>query len=409
MFADKRRETQTDISRMLRGQAIVNNGISPTVLSKDTYQVPSQSEENVVYKVVSNSTRQSGWSCECPDHQYRGVDCKHIHAVKFWLKLKETLKAKQEVEVRKIQAHIESYKVPEATICLYCGSDNVIKHGHRETKVGTKTRILCYNCQKTFTLETEAGFEKMQVTAKMVTVALDLYFKSTSLRKIVDHLDQFYERKIHHTTVLFWARKYGEIISRYAETLEPKLGSIWHSDEMKIKTKRDDYQWLWHIMDGETRYLVANLITKTRENEDAEELFHKAKTHSNGSKPEYVVTDGLQAYHGAFNKEFYDHHRSSTHIRAAGLTAARTNNNKAERLHNTVRDRSKTMRGLQNDETAAEFNNGFKAFYNHIRPHTALEGKTPAEAAGLDLELGRNRWLGMIQKSVEHQRNNISQ
>ena len=43
-------------------------------------------------------------------------------------------------------------------------------------------------------LENEVGFEKMQVTAKMVTVALDLYFKSISLKKIVDHLDQFYER-----------------------------------------------------------------------------------------------------------------------------------------------------------------------------------------------------------------------
>ncbi|PWB52616.1 MAG: hypothetical protein C3F06_08690 [Candidatus Methanoperedenaceae archaeon] len=182
------------------------------------------------------------------------------------------------------------------------------------------------------------------------------------------------------------------------------LGNIWHADEMKIKTKPEDWAWLWHVMDNETRYMVANLITKHREDADAEGIFKKAKVHSSGKKPEYMVTDGLQSYKGAFNKVFYDHHRSSRHVRAAGITEAKSNNNMVERLHNTVRDREKVMRGLQNKVTASEFNDGFKAFYNHIRPHMALNGETPAQRAGIDLKLGRNRWMGMIQKGAEHQR-----
>jgi transposase-like protein len=149
--------------------------------------------------------------------------------------------------------------------------------------------------------------------------------------------------------------------------------------------------------------LIANLITKHREDANAKEIFKKAKEHSTGQKPEYMVTDGLQSYHGAFNKVFYDHHHSSVHIKADGLKA-KTTNNKVERLHNTVRDRQKVMRGLQNDDTATEFNNGFKAFYNHIRPHMALNGETPAQAAGINLKLERNRWKGMIKKSVEKRR-----
>lgn len=42
----------------------------------------------------------------------------------------------------------------------------------------------------------EAGFGLIQVTSEMVTAALGLYFKRTSLRKIVGHLDQFCEKTV---------------------------------------------------------------------------------------------------------------------------------------------------------------------------------------------------------------------
>jgi putative transposase len=86
-------------------------------------------------------------------------------------------------------------------------------------------------------------------------------------------------------------------------------------------------------------------------------------------------------------------------VRAEGLTA-RSNNNKVERLHNTLRERVKVMRGLHNEKTATIFNDGFKVYYNYIRPHQALQGKTPAEVAGIDLKLGKNRWKEVIKQAV---------
>jgi len=118
-------------------------------------------------------------------------------------------------------------------------------------------------------------------------------------------------------------------------------------------------------------------------------------------KPELLITDGLQSYHKAFNREFYDIHKTSEHVRAEGLTA-RSNNNKVERLHDTVRERTKVMRGLHNDKTATAFNDGFKTYYNFIRPHQALNGKTPAEVAGIDLKLGKNRWKKIIQSGASN-------
>jgi hypothetical protein len=45
-----------------------------------------------------------------------------------------------------------------------------------------------------------------------------------------------------------------------------------------------------------------------------------------------------------------------------------------------------------------------KLGYDFTRPHMALEDRTPAEAAGLDLQLGTNRWLSLVKQAAS-QRN----
>ena len=41
---------------------------------------------------------------------------------------------------------------------------------------------------------------------------------------------------------------------------------------------------------------------------------------------------------------------------------------------------------------------GYQIFHNYIRTHEGLEGKTPAEAAGITVE-GENKWLTIIQNA----------
>ena len=57
-------------------------------------------------------------------------------------------------------------------------------------------------------------------------------------------------------------------------------------------------------MDREIKFLLANLITKTREVKDARRLFQEAKKTAK-AKPKAIVTDGLPAYIKAFKKEFF--------------------------------------------------------------------------------------------------------
>jgi transposase InsO family protein len=121
--------------------------------------------------------------------------------------------------------------------------------------------------------------------------------------------------------------------------------------------------------------------------------------HARFQKPESITTDGLPAYKKAFNKEFFTLKFPRTehinHIRLAGDL----NNNIVERLRGTKRDREKVMRGLKDEETPIIPMQDI--YYNHIRPHQALDGKTPAEVAGLNSDLDRNKWLGLIKKSIK--------
>jgi hypothetical protein len=67
-----------------------------------------------------------------------------------------------------------------------------------------------------------------------------------------------------------------------------------------------------------------------------------------------------------------------------------------ERMNGEVRDREKVMRGIKRTDTPIL--KGVQIFHNYIKPHEGLDGKTPAEAAGIKVE-GGNKWLTLIQNA----------
>jgi putative transposase len=54
------------------------------------------------------------------------------------------------------------------------------------------------------------------------------------------------------------------------------------------------------------------------------------------------------------------------------------------------------MRGLKKMETPIL--KGYQLFHNYIRPHEGLNGRTPAEACGINIQ-GDNKWLTLIQNA----------
>jgi transposase-like protein len=136
--------------------------------------------------------------------------------------------------------------------------------------------------------------------------------------------------------------------------------------------------------------IVAHLLTESRTSEDAKKVFKQALEKQ---KPTALYTDGSFAYDDAFNKVFYSRYKAERYewVRKVGIRARETNNI-VERLHGTLKDRAKPMRGLKNDKRAERWLNGYVINYNFCKKHQSIN-MTPAEAAGLKV----NGWKPLIE------------
>jgi transposase-like protein len=362
--------------REMRGQSIAQNFGWVRRVDETSYLVHSQRLDKE-YRVEQTET---GWLCECPDAQFRFQKCKHQWAVEIsW-----TLRKKVE-EARRI--------LPiQGQACVACGSENLTRWGVRRNKSGDIQVFKCRDCTRCFTIN--IGFEKMKHNPKAITTALQLYFSGESLRKTMESL-KLMGAEVSHQTVSNWITKYVGLMEKYADRIAPQVSDTWRADELFVKVK-GNLKYLYAMMDDETRYWIAQEVADTKYVHDARLLFQKAKEVA-GKRPLKLITDGAQNYQRAFKREFYTaRNPQSVHVRDIRL-GGQVHNNKMERMNGEVRDREKVMRGLKRMDTPIL--KGVQIYHNFIKPHEGLQGRTPAEAAGIRVE-GTDKWKTLIQNAA---------
>jgi len=370
---------QTQDLRETKGREICEKHTQIRRVNAFKYQVKSQSG-NGLYEVIANNY---GWNCSCPDYKYRGVKCKHIWAVEFSFRLR-------------IAVSTEALAPIEDTdSCIYCGTKHIRRDGVRHNKAGDIQKFECLECRKYFTIN--LGFEKMKHNPKGITMAMQLYFSGESLRNTQRSLELL-GVKVSHKTVYLWIRKYIVLMERYLDKITPQVGQTWRADEIFVKFS-GKMNYVFAMMDDETRFWIAQQVTEKKGTGDIRPLFQKAKERA-GKKPYLLITDGAPNFMEANRKEYWSRYHDSTtnHIRDIRFDGS-VHNNKMERMNGEVRDREKVMRGLKNPDSPIL--KGLQVFHNHIRPHMALDGKTPGEAAGIKVE-GENKWLTIIQNASKN-------
>lgn len=152
------------------------------------------------------------------------------------------------------------------------------------------------------------------------------------------------------------------------------------------------------MTDDKTRFWIAQVADR-KEGYDARDLLRKSKQVTQ-AKPKVLITGGLGSYAEAYRKEFWTlkRLRRTLHIRHIHLQGD-MNNNKMERLNGEIRDREKVMRGIKKKDSVTL--TGYQLFHNYIRPHSALDNKTPAEVCGIEIK-GDNKWMTLIQNASKN-------
>ena len=166
-------------------------------------------------------------------------------------------------------------------------------------------------------------------------------------------------------------------------------------------------------MDSCTKYNLGSRLVWSRTLQEFDGFFRKLKKSIGGQvhsvfrgehhKPPKerklitFVSDKLGQYRRAFIRYFC---RIAKLVHGVPIACRRHglkhNNNPIERHNQDIKQRYKTMRHFKSFASARAFLTLRRAVYNYVRTHQTLK-RTPAEAAGIDLGLGRNRLLGLIQ------------
>jgi transposase-like protein len=167
------------------------------------------------------------------------------------------------------------------------------------------------------------------------------------------------------------------------------------------------YSWLWNLMDSTTRYWICSTITQKRDTEAGRKVLKEMKQRA--PLPKAFVHDGLRTYDEVYEKElFTSQNPRIMNVRSIGSNETGLNP-KVERLNGTVRDRETVMRGLDNAKAAQELLDAMRIHYNFIRPHSSIGGQTPAEAAGISLNLGENKVESLMRQAAIHNKDAIVQ
>ncbi len=280
--------------------------------------------------------------------------------------------------------------------CRFCKSTNIKKDGIRKTKnIGNIQRYRCKACKRRFSIDN--GFYRMRNAPEKITQALHLYFSGTSLRKTQEHLSVFCVSNASHMTILRWIRKYASMVGEFTDTLNLDVGHEIMSDEMEFSVKGKQ-SWFVDVMDTKTRCIVSSDFMRSRTISNLKDVLGLAKKKT-GEQVKLVTTDGLQGYPRVLRKTFGLNKMKgkSKIIHNVVIASERGFNHKIERLHNSIRERTKIFRGFGALESARSIMKGYEIYYNFCRKHQALN-KYPYELA-TDLKLGRNKWLDLIYLS----------
>jgi transposase-like protein len=301
--------------------------------------------------------------------------------------------------------------------CPNCKGSNIKKDGLRKTENrGKIQRYACKDCGYRFTLDD--GFYRMRNNPIKVTQAIDLFYRGVSTRKVQEHLGVFFPHNASNVSIYKWVVKYAKMISKFTNNLKLNVGSEVQIDEIEFHRRKGhkkgqkgiDKNFFIDSICPETKFLLSSEYAKTRNRRDIKAVTSRIKERTD-EQIQIATTDGWNAYIKTIKSVFGYNNKLGKynvfHNRVIVSEKDEVFNYPIERLHNSIRARTKTMRGFHGSINSANaIMKGYEIYYNFITKHQQIKC-CPYELAITDedtkeyLKEIKNKWLGLIYLTKE--------
>ena len=185
----------------------------------------------------------------------------------------------------------------------------------------------------------------------------------------------------------------------------PEIKGNLHLDEKYINVK-GKYCYDLNVIDRKTKFVLSELFVRQRTINKCKTLLNKIKMwcyqqimllYRQGLTVIKFVADNFSNYHTAWKRTLA---RITTMDAGVPITCKKYglhhNNNCIERYNREITRRMDAIDVFQTFDGAKDFFALRTIVYNYVNPHNSLKGKTPAEAAGIILDLGQNKLLSLI-------------
>lgn len=230
-----------------------------------------------------------------------------------------------------------------------------------------------------------------------------------SSRKTAALLYDVHGIKISHQTILNYVNSVSVIVKPFIDNYEYELSDSFCGDETYIKVN-GKWNYIFFFFDAVKKIILSYRVSPNRDTKTAvkaiDDVLSKLKQIPGNLK---LITDGNPIYLLA-QHFFASYGISFDIIQVIGLTNEdevsaeyRPLKQIIERLNRTFKGNYKPTTGFGSPDGSIAFVTMFVAYFNFLRPHSALEGKTPVVLKELEkLPTMPDRWCKLIELSQNY-------
>jgi transposase-like protein len=270
--------------------------------------------------------------------------------------------------------------------CSYCGKNEVIKFGSYQ---GTP-RYFCKVCGRKF--KNDNCMFHMSVPVPYIEYVLNSYYSDIKISNIRENMKIKYDYCPSSALVRLWVKKYTSRACEMLKDYRPAVGRTWALNEIILMLNKRRF-WVYEIMDDRTNYILQ--LEMFLEGKPSFKAIINKVREKTGVTPENIMVyipisrfkEAVKGSGYAFQhvpKETYaDRHR-------IGITGH-------PEIYDTQIYRIKNENNIRTQKTAAEYFEGLQIHHNYFWTDKILNGRTPAEAAGIDYPW--HRWGELIVSS----------